>query len=235
MFDYMDSDFWDEPSESDELIYNFKEALRKEVKQEVKDKIERLEKELADLKEFREEKEQYDNRINQLENKLKKTESEVEEKAKQLKLNEFLTMIESPAWCVHGDWEYLNPKCDKCDDSRTIHFLAPSGKEHTESCPYCSQRRYTYRPEEAVLVYMKEKELKRIKEYEMNGVELIYVHKHQLNEYFKTDYDYTEIRRCYNGEDVSKLNNYDANHMYFRNLEDCQKVCDYLNSEVDLI
>ena len=23
MFDYMDSDFWDEPSESDELIYNY--------------------------------------------------------------------------------------------------------------------------------------------------------------------------------------------------------------------
>lgn len=235
MFDYMDSDFWDEPSESDELIYNFKEALRKEVKQEVKDKIERLEKELADLKEFREEKEQYDNKINQLENKLKKTESEVEEKAKQLKLNEFLTMIESPAWCIHGDWEYLNPKCDKCDDSRTIHFLAPSGKEHTESCPYCSKRRYTYRPEEAVLVYMKEKELRRIKEYEMNGVELVYVHKHQLNEYFKTDYDYTEIRRCYSGEDVSKLNNYDANHMYFRNLEDCQKVCDYLNEDAILV
>ena len=130
MFDYMDSDFWDDPSESDELIYNFKEALRKEVKQEVKDKIERLEKELADLKEFREEKEQYDTRINQLENKLKKTESEVEEKAKQLKLNEFLTMIESPAWCVHGDWEYLNPKCDKCDDSRTIHFFFIVGKWH---------------------------------------------------------------------------------------------------------
>ena len=57
----------------------------------------------------------------------------------------------------------------------------------------------------------------------------------QLNEYFKTDYDYTEIRRCYNGEEFTKFSSYEACRMYFRNLEDCQKVCDYLNKDVSLI
>lgn len=230
------NEFWEdyeEPSEYDRLVYELKESLKSQIKQEVTDKIKRLEKELNELKEFRDNKQKYDNKISELKFELEKSENSIEEKAKKLKLNEFLSMIESPAWCIKGDWEYVNPKCDKCDDNRIIHFFAPSGKEHTESCPHCGERKYKYFPEEAILVYMKERELKRIKEYEMNGVELMYVHKHLFNEYFKTECDYTEIRKCYSGEDISKLSRYTLCNMYYRNIEDCKRACEYLqNSEV---
>ena len=65
-------DYWEEPNEFDQQIEEFKDALRSSVKDEIKEKIESLEKELAEVKVFRDEKDkfirEYENKINKIKN-----------------------------------------------------------------------------------------------------------------------------------------------------------------------
>ena len=53
-YDY--DDYWREPSEFEQQVEEFKDALRNSVKDEIKEKIASLEKELAELKEFKKDK-----------------------------------------------------------------------------------------------------------------------------------------------------------------------------------
>ena len=58
-YDY--DDYWGDPSEFEQQVEEFKDALRNSVKDEIKEKIASLEKELAELNEFKKDK----NKINQ--------------------------------------------------------------------------------------------------------------------------------------------------------------------------
>jgi hypothetical protein len=116
-------------------------------------------------------------------------------------------------------YEYIKrPKCDKCNDNRKIKYISPLGKEMFEDCD-CSKSDSRNVPTLWILF-----------EFTTNayGRELLVwyraVKESSGNVYFES---YSEIcKKVYDNsmkyEDVDR-------HTFFRNKEDCQKYCDWLN------
>ena len=73
-YDY--EDFWAEPSEFEQQVEEFKDALRNAVKDEIKEEIMSLKSELATLKEFRDERHKL---IREYEAKIREEQREVED------------------------------------------------------------------------------------------------------------------------------------------------------------
>jgi hypothetical protein len=237
---YDDEYFWnDDYSEYEEFMDNLKETLRGQIKDEVTMKIKRLEEEVRELKAFRDQKDKYDNELAAMKRELDKTKAEVECKAKQLRLKDFMQILDKPAWGIESKYEYVLPKCDKCDDDRMIHFFSPSGKEHKEECS-CRKHKYMLHPVEAVLVGIRNRawEYYEKDKAEEQGVELEYlIKKDFMDKYIdKKDTSYaTSLTRVYNDTyDITKLDYWVARSLYYRSLEECQAVCDYLNNKEEV-
>lgn len=225
-----EEDFWeDDYSEYDKLIYDLKESLKSGIKQEITDKINNLESQLYEVREFIAERDRYMEEMKTLQRKLDESEKSADEKAKKLRLQEFLDCVRKPAWVCSSKWEYVKDKYDKCDNTRMIHFFAPSGKEHTEICPYCGKREFIYYPEEAAITDIKETIIKKDPKQEIDGVHFTFAvpKKFYEREIEGKDIYYTNIEILYNGEDFKY--SYDIERNYFRNKEDCQRACDWLN------
>lgn len=225
-YDY--EDFWAEPSEFEQQIEEFKAALRSSVKDEIKEKIASLEKELAELKEFRDEKNEF---IREHEAKIREVRREAdatmraakesEEKWKKARLHQLLGDYLTVGWKVGSSWEY-GEKCDKCDDDRKIHFTSPQGKEYKEDCR-CAVRYYRYFPKEATLskIYVRKKNFR----WGDKGETDFYNRYYTVEE--DGEYDCYELTNdIYTSSDINyeEVNQYRA---VFLNEEDCQKYCDW--------
>jgi len=234
-YDY--DDYFREPSEFEMQVEEFKESLRNAVKDEIKEKIESLEKELAELKEFKDEKnkfiQEYEAKIREIKceaDKVKREAKESEEKWKKARLHQLLGDYLTIGWKAESSWEY-GEKCDKCDDNRKIHFASPQGKEYTEDCQ-CAKRYYKYFPKETSLfkIYVRKKNFR----YDDKGETDFY------NRYYTVeDKDDDDYYRCdcansvYASSDISnidfeKVNSWTA---IFLNEEDCQKYCDWKTAQ----
>ena len=234
MYDY--EDFYDENSEFDSMIYELRESLRNSVKKEFKDRIDELEKELEELKQFRDEKYIFNNKYEELERELERTKQSVTEKATKMKLKEFMEIAESKAWTIDGHYEYVNEKCDKCDNKRRIHFKSPSGKDMTEECPYCTQRIYVNKVVEGTLVKLEQVEKQWGDNLEFDGVRFVYLNPDDfIRKYGKDPHDTSwiiEISQVYTGKPFSEYQfPSDLRRMYFRDEKTCQAACDFLNNQ----
>ena len=225
-----EEDFWeDDYSEYDKLIYDLKESLKSGIKQEITDNINDLESQLYEVREFIAERNRYMEEMKTLERKLNESEKSVDKRAKDMRLREFLETFKKPAWVCDYKWVYPKEKCNKCDDKRSIHFFAPSGKEYTESCPFCGEHRMEYYPQEAALIEIKETKHSIPIEQEIQGIHFTFAvpRKYVERELRGEDVFYTDIEILYGGEDFNIA--YDIFRTYFRNKEDCQRACDWLN------
>lgn len=224
---YHDYDeYWEEPSEFEQQIEEFKDALRENVKEEIKKKIESLEKEIAELKDFKNDRNkiirEYENKIREVKSELNtkvREAKETEEKWKKARLYQLLGDYLTVGWKAGYSIKY-GEKCDKCDDDRKIHFSSPQGKKYTEDCS-CARCYYRYYPQEATLskIYV------RKKNFSSNSNADFY------NRYYTVeDKDDCDIYECSNEVYVSsdfdceKVNTYRA---VFLNEEDCKKYCDW--------
>lgn len=225
---YYEDDYWVEPSEFEQQIEEFKDTLRNAVRDEIKEKIESLEKELAELKEFRDEKnkfiKEYEAKIREVQREASATiraAKESEEKWKKARLYQLLGDYLTVGWKVGNSWEY-GEKCDKCDDNRQIHFTSPQGKEYKEDCQ-CAKRYYKYFPKEATLsrIYVRKKNFN----WNDRGETDFYNRYYTVTD--DDDYDRYEISSdIYTSSDIDyeKVNDYRA---IFLNEEDCKKYCDW--------
>lgn len=228
------NDFWDDDYSEYELFMNeLKNTLKGQIKKEVTDEINDLKKELAELKDYKDNFQKYNTEMEDLKNKLKSAEESVEKRAKEIRLKDVLELIEKPVYLIDYKYEYTVDKCDKCDEDRMIHFNSPSGKEYIETCPYCNKHRTVHFPIEGRLLSVGNKKYEAYENYEMQGIRLEYViPKYYLDKCLdnKADEFYYEVSRVYDGKDFTKCNEYELNRMYYRNLEDCQKACDFINN-----
>ena len=225
-------DYWEEPSEFEQQIEEFKDSLRNAVRDEIKEKIVALEKELADLKEFRDEKyklvHEYECKIQEMQRKVDATvrsAKESEEKWKKARLYQLLGDYLTVGWMVGSSWEY-GEKCDKCDNGRRIHFTSPQGKEYTEECQ-CAKRYYRYFPKEATLsrIYVRKKNFR----WDDKGETDFYNRYYTVQDEDDDDYyRYESANEVYASSDIDykKVNEWGA---VFLNEEDCQKYCDWKN------
>lgn len=231
-YDY--DDYFGEPSEFEMQIEEFKDSLRDAVKDEIKKKIESLEKELAELKEFRDERNkfvrEYESKIQEMQREVSNTKraaKESEEKWKKARLYQLLGDYLIVGYKVGYQWEY-GKKCDKCDENRKIHFVSPQGKEYEEDCK-CAVRYYKYFPQEATLskIYVRKKNFRWDDKGETDFYNRYYTVKRKDDD----DYDrYESANDVYEhgNIDFEKVNTYRA---VFLNEEDCQKYCDWKTAQ----
>ena len=221
MFDY--DDFYEEPTEFDEQIAEFKAGLMKSVKQEFLDKMDRLEKENASLQDFKKRKEQmereHQNALIEMRNYIEAETRRVKNAKLRTLLGEHLTV----GWGLKSI-AARPPKCDKCDDNRRVHFKSPSGNELTEPCE-CDKAAHTYKPEELSLVkfYMDS-------EKKTYGEERVERHFTKASRWFDSDYDeYVDSSNIYEeGTPFEEVHHYG---IVFLDKDTCQKYCDWLNEK----
>jgi hypothetical protein len=112
----------------------------------------------------------------------------------------------------------VNPKCDKCDDKRYLHYTTPRGKVRWEMC-HCDQYHYEHRPVKVVCVAIR---LDKIKDEQMGDTrELFYFYRGSSGDY--------------SSRHVNKLDIPYEKYVYgkktiFHTIEECQGYCEFLNS-----
>lgn len=211
----MYDEFYDEPSEFDMQIEEWKDTLRECVKKEYKEEMERLRRENAELRDI---KKNWQEKIGELEAekfKLKAATRDAENKAKKARLRELLDAFTKQAWGIKYSYEYIREKCDKCDKDGYIHYKSPQGRDVKEECN-CRKRICVYRPQEAEIV--------EIDDYR-GKIKPTFAYKKKDNEYD----DYQRTTRVYAGENFDDIDNYYG--MVFFNKDDCERFCEYKNSE----
>lgn len=217
---------WDdyyEPTEFDEAMEEFKASIVDNVRQEIKDKIDRLEKENAELREVKNNWKQIQAEHERAMRELRREKEQAKKQAEQARLQTVFRDL-----CTTGyrpSHKYLQgPKCDKCDENRKIHFVSPMGRNMQENC-LCAESKAFYSPSETQMFSF----------YIGKNVRTRYYSRHDDNDYdrydYINDYDrYDYIADVYPElpDDLQAVNDYRA---VFLNLEDCQKYCDFKNEK----
>lgn len=218
----MYSDFYDydEPSEFEMQLDEWKETLRSEVKKEYQEEMARLKEENAKLMNI---KNNWYEKVRELEQEKAKVTYAIRtagEEAKRMRLRELLEDFTKQAWGYKGNYEYIREKCNKCDEGGYIHYKSPQGRDVKEECN-CRKRIYFYSPIEAEIVEFNGRK----------GYETIKIYfEYKRNNFDDDDRDnYTLTTRIYNGEDFDSIESYFG--MIFFDKEDCQRFCDYLNKK----
>ena len=130
---YYPDDFYNEPSEFDMQVEEFKESLAKSIKSDFLEEMERLKAENRKLQGIKENFEQVKRDYERKKQECERVMREAENKAKRMKVEEMLEQFKTIFWRV--DWEYLyGPKCDKCDKDRRIEITLPSGNTVKDEC-----------------------------------------------------------------------------------------------------
>lgn len=209
----MDWEDFYEGSEFDRQIEEFKDALREDVKRETLEEIERLKKELAELRDFKERKDEIEKECREKIREAKIAAAEAEQKWKNARLYTLLGEYLVGGFTVKCEF-IQGPKCSKCDENRRIHFKSPSGRDMSERC-LCdvSVKRYITVP---------------IELYSMEAGKFSAKDNFVFSRYATEDYgDYYYAKNIVSDLDhPEKIDTYSA---MFLDKELCQKYCDWLN------
>lgn len=214
-------EFWDDTSEFDAKIEELKTALRADIKRETKGLIEKLQKELDELKDYKACKDEIEAGYRGVVAKLKKAELELEDKYRNKRAQEILAKCCAVGW--RAAWKYEEPKekCDKCDEDGYITFYSPQGTKYREQCK-CRHKNVIYYPAEVRLA--------RIYANKSPDIVQFYYDKVQGD-----SESYSDYTRCYlvKKGDYEKLNiketqRYDT---VFESKEDCEKYCEWYNNK----
>lgn len=215
----MYDEFYDEPSEFDIQIEDWKNTLRESVKKEYKEEMERLRKENAELYDI---KKEWKERIAELDRKkyeMEKTILEAEKKAKKARLNELLEPLRETAYGYEYEYNYVRDKCNKCDEYGYIHYKSPQGRDVKEKCD-CRKKICVYHPVEAKVV--------RIAQYRYQKEPSIVFQFSRRTEEIDND-DICEAWEIYRGQEFKDINAWSG--IIFLNKEDCERFCEYLNNK----
>ena len=136
----MSDDFYrsyDDFSEMDQFLYELKQTALKNAKEEFLKKMERLEKENAELQEVKKNWNQLKLELEREKENYKFDKDKLEREIAHKKIDELLKMAQwsDKIYYIDSVYGYV-PKCGKCDN-RKIHFTSPSGNDMTEPCPVC--------------------------------------------------------------------------------------------------
>lgn len=226
---YPDFDDYYEPSEFEQQVEEFKDSLKRSVKQETQELIERLRKENEELRSVRdnweEVKRSYEKKQRELQNEI----YTCKQNASRMRLDQLFEECGMNV-ILYSPYSYsvYNPKCDKCDDDRYIHYKSPSGKDNKEECE-CAKSFRKYKPSAEYLCEF------RVNKYGSDRKQYPLMMWFKKYRDYRDDYDgYTYdsnslARFIYNGEDFEEVRKEHNTSVYFREEEKCQEYCDYLS------
>lgn len=211
-------DFYQEPSEFEHQIDEFKQSLMNSVRDEYKAEMERLRKENEELQMV---KQAWDNIRSEYASKLRELEYKMQNAQKEARNTRFTELMKDfhvIAYRATTDYQQ-SPKCDSCNDRRQIKFESPSGKEMFEECD-CAKKKRFYAPEEF-----------EVAEFTVNKgadkANVWYRKRYEDSEYYHSS-DYADsIYKT--GTPYEEIGNYWG--VFFRDKEECQAYCDWLTDK----
>ena len=207
--------FYNEPTEFDFMMEEFKHSVLKSVKEEFIKEIEDLRAENArlwDIKTMDEEyKRKHRDKMIELDNEIIMARM----KAKEERLSVIMKSLQHTMYVAREEYEDL-PKCDKCDENRRIYYTTPLGREAYESC-HCSERVIEYIPKECSLYSF------RLNDNSKNVLAWYKLNKNFNEEWFEESFLNKEVYdSSMRFEDINRYK------QLFATKEDCQKYCDWL-------
>lgn len=211
-------DYWDdyyEPSEFDIMMSEFKQSIVDNTRQEIKERIQKLEKENAELQEVKKNwnqiKKEHESAIRELRYKTENAEKE----AKKQRAADILKMIAGKGYRPYCIFEKL-PKCNKCDVNRRIHYVSPMGRQMMEDCECAKQKRH-YSP----------KEVKCLK-FSIDNT----IHSYNFEPADEDSYrDIWSTQADFYQELPENLESISCYRAVFFNEEECKKYCDWMNEK----
>lgn len=211
-------DFYDEPSEFDMQIEEFKESLRAAVKEEFQERMKKLEEENNELREI---KNNWNEKIRELDNKkfeMDRAIRDAKDEARRERLSALLEAFTKTAWGIKYKFEYIQEKCNKCDEQGFIHYKSPQGNDMKESCN-CRKQVCVYKPQEAEIVQFDD----------YKGI-IKPTYGYERYDSYDDMYDsYRKTSKVYEGEDFDDIDPYSG--IVFLDKDVCQKYCDYINKK----
>jgi hypothetical protein len=217
--EWYEEDFYDEPSEFEQAVDEFKQGLMKSVKEEFVGEMERLRKENAELqdvkKNFEQVKRDFDVKKRELESEYQKLKGNVRrERLVDLLKDHQITLYKALSK------RKVPPKCDKCDKYRKIKYTSPLGRETSEDC-LCKEGKIVCFPEEYVRYEFR---LSRnqsdvtawYRQYNDDEDGLVYDSSIRAEYIYSSDMDFKDIKQY---------------STFFKTKEECQRYCDFLNSK----
>lgn len=213
---YYDEDFYEYPNEFEEDLYAFKEALASSVKEKYLEKMNALEQENRELREFKDRQAEYKKELERIRFNYEIKKQNAERDARSYRLRDLLKDFSVIGYRPINN-PIKKPKCDKCDENRRIHFKSPSGKEFTEPCE-CANWNAHYEPRQVEL----------FKFYAGNKLTDMYYTKQESEEYDRFD---LHSNVCSSLSDV-KLEELNSYYVVFLKEEDCKKYCEWLNERI---
>lgn len=222
----MEEDFYDEEYDYfDSTIVELKEQLKKEVKQDIQDKIKNLEEENKELRDVKENwktlKQEYKNKINEAEIEKQDILDNAKREIYNATLKDLFENCDYFKKIYKVDYKTEErEKCDKCDENRKLTLIDCYGRKHKVICK-CYESKKIYYVEE-------------------NSETAIYIQKGKEEDNFKFEFkneaSYTYGRKIDRKDVLEKFDKgkvKDYWNTYFTTLEEAQKYADYLNSKED--
>lgn len=224
----MEEDFYDEEYDYfDSTIVELKEQLKKEVKQDIQDKIKNLEEENKELRDVKENwktlKQEYKNKINEAEIEKQDILDNTKREIYNATLKDLFENCDYFKKLYKVDYKTeKREKCDKCDEDRNLTLIDCYGRKHKVTCE-CYKSKKIYYAEE-------------------NSETGIYIQKNKGRDNFKFEFknqaSYTygckiDRENVLEKFDKDKVDGHLYWDVYFTTLEEAQKYADYLNSKED--
>lgn len=223
---YYPDDFYNEPSEFDMQVEEFKESLAKSIKSEFLEEMERLKEENRKLQGIKDNFEQVKRDYERKKMECDRMMREAENNAKRMKAEELMEKFKTFLW--RPDWEYLyGPKCDKCDKNRHIEITLPSGNKVNDDCECDKSRAKVMVPERMVRYELANRDPGIVAWYTACGKE--------GERYYKLDYAsdvYAEGNIVKPGTSFEVLEaRENQRNILFTTREECLAYCEYLNEK----
>lgn len=215
MYDY--DDFYNEPSEFEMQVEEFKSSLMSSIKDEYKAEMARLRKENSELQEVKRNFDQIKRDFNQKTVELDMAKQDLRRELRKERLTDLLKDFEVLLYRPTYHYEH-GPKCDKCDDNRQVHYKTPSGRDAREECG-CKKGYRVFKPEEFICKSFANRSGKFIAWYTENSND-----EDSFGIYSNTP------QFIYAGEDFENIN---LKHweVFFKTPEECQAYCAWLTAK----
>ena len=224
---------WDagdyEPSEFEEKCDELKTMIKQSALKEINDELVRLKSENTSMKSI---VDNFNNKVKELEqekqkyiwneNKLKE---EITCQLRKERLSNLLDGFQTTLYTINNEGK-KQPKCNKCDENRYIHFKSPSGKDMTELCECCRSNNF---------YVVKESECKefRICDFSNDNRKGKLIGWYKLRRARDNDYDYYEnsdyaYDSIYDNQPFEEVN---RNKIYFYDKDKAKEYTDWLNNK----
>lgn len=215
-----------EPSEAEAKMQEITDMLKGAVKQEIKDELERLRKENAELRQYKDKFQENNEKVGQELRNLRFEKEKLERTVKQARIRELLGEYIVAGWVVQRVYSE-KPKCDKCNEKRELVYYSPRGKEMRESCE-CSESTLSYRVQTTELIRVEIR-----KEWDSIKWCRTYFTAPTIWKDGKEVEDSIErTSHVYNDEAFEKIaESYLATRYVFLDEEKCKEFCEYLNKK----